>query len=69
MQWRIAAKDKVCKVPCRYEEEFDALEGVLIRREGALFVKQLPELAQVNPWEWYTSFKFRALRLHLPDDQ
>ena len=41
------------------KEEFSALEGVLLWKGGALFTKQLPELTQeVNPWEWYTSFKF-----------
>eukprot|EP00580_Thalassiosira_gravida_P021146 CAMPEP_0201675524 /NCGR_PEP_ID=MMETSP0494-20130426/39775_1 /ASSEMBLY_ACC=CAM_ASM_000839 /TAXON_ID=420259 /ORGANISM="Thalassiosira gravida, Strain GMp14c1" /LENGTH=810 /DNA_ID=CAMNT_0048158001 /DNA_START=193 /DNA_END=2622 /DNA_ORIENTATION=- len=33
------------------------------------FMKQISEFTQnANPWEWYTSFKFGALRPYLPDD-
>ena len=50
MQRRITAEDEAYEVPRRYEEEFAALEGASLWRGGALFVKQLPELAQaVNP--------------------
>ena len=66
MQGHIAAEDETCEVTQRYEEEFFALEGALLRRGGAL---QLSELAQVNPWERYISFKFRTMRLHLTDDR
>ena len=35
-------------------------------RKGASFLEQLSELVQeASPWEWYTSFKFRVMQLHL----
>ena len=66
MQRHIPSEDEACEVPRRYAEEFAVLEGALLQRGGALL---LPELAQVNSWEWYMSFKFGAQQPHLPDDQ
>ena len=62
MQRYITEYNKLWQVPRWHKEEFSVMEGALLWRDGMSFWIQLPELAQVNPWEWYISFKFSGMQ-------
>eukprot|EP00585_Thalassiosira_rotula_P004608 CAMPEP_0196135906 /NCGR_PEP_ID=MMETSP0910-20130528/4386_1 /TAXON_ID=49265 /ORGANISM="Thalassiosira rotula, Strain GSO102" /LENGTH=843 /DNA_ID=CAMNT_0041396103 /DNA_START=11 /DNA_END=2542 /DNA_ORIENTATION=+ len=74
-----ARNDKRAVYEYEKQKMFDEQTEGMYRQQRAMlrdddaadlsFMKQLSEFAQdANPWEWYTSFKFGALRPYLPDD-